>query len=308
MPCLPLIPARTHHAVNTGHRGYRGKFAENSIHGFNEAVKDGAKAIEMDIQVSKDDVVVVSHDENTERCFNKAYDITNTDFKGVLDQLTMKEAPHEHMPTFVDVAKLFTTKEYDGIVLMIDIKRTNHTSVVEKIVRDLKSVNPDLDFWAARVTLGLWKTEFLEPCKKHAPQFDLTHIGISQNYAAEFIKNDQVKVISLCHLSYTAAGGEAVLREIKAAGKLAYSWTINDEYIMNWAIAADIDGVITDYVQKYADVQKKPIETFNVDNPMSYFSWADWISVTPKYLALNAAFAVDWRRENAKILSNFKSL
>ncbi len=308
MPCSPLIPTRTHHAVNVGHRGYRGKFAENSIHGFNEAVKDGAKVIEMDIQVSLDDVVVVSHDENTERCFDKAYDITSTNFKGTLDTVTMKEAPHEKMPTFIEVAKLFTTKEYEGVVLMIDIKRTNHTSVVSKIVRDLKIINPDLDFWSSCVTLGIWKAEFLPVCKEHAPQFDLTHIGISQGYVAEFLKSDQVKAVSLSHLSYGAVGGEAVLKQIRDAGKLVYSWTINDEYLMNWAIAANLDGVITDYASRYHDIQSKPIETFNVDNPMSYFSWSDWISVTPKYLALQAAFAIDWKRENAKIMSNFKSL
>jgi len=46
-----------------GHRGARGLFPENTITAFIEAIKLGVKTLEMDVVVSKDLKVVVSHEE-----------------------------------------------------------------------------------------------------------------------------------------------------------------------------------------------------------------------------------------------------
>lgn len=43
------------------HRGYKAKFPENTMGAFRGAVEVGADAIETDIHLSKDDVVVLSH-------------------------------------------------------------------------------------------------------------------------------------------------------------------------------------------------------------------------------------------------------
>jgi tubulin gamma len=43
------------------HRGYKAKFPENTMGAFKGAVEVGAEAIETDIHLTKDDVVVLSH-------------------------------------------------------------------------------------------------------------------------------------------------------------------------------------------------------------------------------------------------------
>lgn len=45
-----------------GHRGYRTKFPENTIEGFREAVRLGVDAIEMDIVVTREKQLLVSHE------------------------------------------------------------------------------------------------------------------------------------------------------------------------------------------------------------------------------------------------------
>lgn len=45
-----------------GHRGARGLFPENTLHGFIEAVKMGVTTLELDVVISKDLQVVVSHE------------------------------------------------------------------------------------------------------------------------------------------------------------------------------------------------------------------------------------------------------
>jgi phosphatidylglycerol phospholipase C len=44
-----------------GHRGYRAAFPENTMASFRGAVDIGAHAIETDVHLSKDGVVVLSH-------------------------------------------------------------------------------------------------------------------------------------------------------------------------------------------------------------------------------------------------------
>lgn len=47
------------HAV--AHRGYKAEFPENTMGAFRGAVNVGASAIETDLHLSKDDVVVIAH-------------------------------------------------------------------------------------------------------------------------------------------------------------------------------------------------------------------------------------------------------
>lgn len=46
---------------NIGHRGYKAAFPENSMAGFHGAVAAGAHAVETDVHLSRDGVVVLSH-------------------------------------------------------------------------------------------------------------------------------------------------------------------------------------------------------------------------------------------------------
>lgn len=49
------------------HRGYSGKFPENTMLAFREAEKTGCYGIELDVQTTKDGVVVIIHDETLDR-------------------------------------------------------------------------------------------------------------------------------------------------------------------------------------------------------------------------------------------------
>jgi len=44
-----------------GHRGYKAKYPENTMSSFTAAVEAGVEALETDVRLSKDDVVVLSH-------------------------------------------------------------------------------------------------------------------------------------------------------------------------------------------------------------------------------------------------------
>ena len=54
------------------HRGYRGKYPENTLAAFNGAVDAGARMIELDVTLTKDRKLVVIHDDTLDRTTNGA--------------------------------------------------------------------------------------------------------------------------------------------------------------------------------------------------------------------------------------------
>jgi glycerophosphoryl diester phosphodiesterase len=64
---FPIFTEAQNHTVSKkteihGHRGYRGHFPENTLTAFKEAVLLGVDALELDVVISKDSQVVVSHE------------------------------------------------------------------------------------------------------------------------------------------------------------------------------------------------------------------------------------------------------
>lgn len=60
------VPAHFLHSASDlpqtiSHRGYKGRFPENTICAIDEAIKAGTHALELDLHLSRDGVVVLSH-------------------------------------------------------------------------------------------------------------------------------------------------------------------------------------------------------------------------------------------------------
>lgn len=67
---------------NIAHRGFKGKYPENTMLSFKKAIEVGADGIEFDVQLTKDNEVVIIHDETLDR---------TTDGKGYLKDYTLDE-------------------------------------------------------------------------------------------------------------------------------------------------------------------------------------------------------------------------
>ncbi len=67
---------------NFGHRGFSGKYPENTMLAFQKAYEAGADGVELDVQLTKDGEVVVIHDETVDR---------TTDGTGCVRDLTLEQ-------------------------------------------------------------------------------------------------------------------------------------------------------------------------------------------------------------------------
>lgn len=282
-----------------GHRGCRNGFPENTILAMRKGVEGGATVIETDIQLAKDGIVVHCHDVDTSRCFNKNYDVESTNFVGTLDQLYTKGKYAEKMPTLKETAKMFVEDEaFAGVKLMLDIKRSNRPHVVPHVIRTLLEVAP-LEVWEQRCTFGVWKADVMETVHEYASSIPVTFIGIEHRTARYFMQKwpEQVVAISIAFFSYACRGGPELIDYATQHKFKVYSWTVNDPEAMKWAVAARMNGVITDYPDVLSHFfgtisEKDLLSEYFTSEPRTFYSfffmWKMWslYLTTTAYLAL----------------------
>ncbi|KAK7951596.1 Glycerophosphoryl diester phosphodiesterase [Apiospora aurea] len=103
------------------HRGYKMAYPENSMAAFCSAVEIGAHAIETDLHLSKDGVVVLSHDGTLKRCFGEDRKVSDCDWS-YLSTLRTTRKPHEPMPRLVDLLEYLAQPGQENIWVLLDIK------------------------------------------------------------------------------------------------------------------------------------------------------------------------------------------
>lgn len=255
--------ARTTDCVVIGHRGFKAKYTENTLRGFDKCYESGATMIETDVWTTRDEVLVISHDVNTKRVFcdangNEAdHNILQSDYDDIKELRTIESG--ELLLTFKGLLHWFReyvlthdepTSEHR---LMLDIKNANPPKVLQLLVREMLEVHGDLGWWLPRILLGLWHLRFVkylnqEPYfqevlgRETGPaHFDITHISVSWQESLAFLAYneyldalpaDRFKLkVTAVSLIYIATWSSAFLTRFMPALKKQdlklYSWTVN---------------------------------------------------------------------------------
>ena len=120
------------------------KIPENSLSAFKKALKYNY-AIELDIQLTKDNIPVVFHDSNLKRMTGKDLIIEETDYNEIRKLKLLNT--NEYIPTLDEVLNLVNNK----VLLDIEIKDTKRIKTITNILKNklsnynnyvLKSFNP----------------------------------------------------------------------------------------------------------------------------------------------------------------------
>ncbi|KAK1819952.1 hypothetical protein LTR12_005674 [Friedmanniomyces endolithicus] len=236
------------------HRGYKAKFPENTMAAFKGAVAAGAHALETDVHITKDDVVVLSHDPTLKRCFGRPEKIIDTPWSTIQDLRTVAE-PHEPMPQLRDVITYLAQPAQEQIWILLDIKLDNDAETIMRLLGStLASIAPSATTpWRQRVVLGIWAAKFLPLAQQYLPEFPVMHIGFSTSYARHFLKVPNIGFNMLLPI-LIAPGGRSFLRDVRKDHRQVLAWTVNAEDRMEWCIRRKLDGVITDDPEKFLRV------------------------------------------------------
>ena len=108
----------------TGHRGCKAYMPENTLISFREAFKLGVDVLEFDIQLTRDDVMIVMHDDMVDR----TTDGTGAVWFKTLEEMKALDAgvkfgfPGERVPTFEEALECIRNEAPAHMVLNVEIK------------------------------------------------------------------------------------------------------------------------------------------------------------------------------------------
>jgi glycerophosphoryl diester phosphodiesterase len=240
-----------------GHRGARAMRPENTIPAFEYAIAQGVDALELDMAVTRDNVVVVSHDP-----ILQAPVCTGPKERAVIHELTLAEVkqwdcgakqnpafakqqpvPGTRVPTLDEV---FALAPKGTFLFNIETKsfpqRPEFTPAPDEFVRLVLEVVRGHHL-ERRVILQSFDWRTLHAMKKQAPEIALAALyeGAPKDFV-EIGKESGAQVISP---AFRLVMPEQV-KAAHAAGYKVLPWTANQPEDWSRLVAAGVDGIITD--------------------------------------------------------------
>ncbi|ROV89075.1 hypothetical protein VPNG_10067 [Cytospora leucostoma] len=236
------------------HRGYKANFPENTMGAFRGAVEVGAHAIETDVHLTKDGVVVLLHDPDLKRTFGVEGLVSDYDWAYLRTLKTLRE-PRQSMPRLLDLLEYLAEPGNGSIWIFLDIKIDDAPEDLINRIAETISAAPGGD-WRQRIVLGCWTAKHLRLCHEMLPDFALAHTGLSITLAKEYLKIPNV-AINIRQESLFAIGGAQFMKHCEGEGRPVYAWTVNKESRMEWCIENQTDCVITDDPRHYLDICRR---------------------------------------------------
>ena len=229
-----------------GHRGVPSLQDENTLESAQHAVALGVDIVENDIYITKDQQLVVMHDDTVNR---------TTTGTGKIEQMTLAQVQqlrtknhHYHIPTLAEYFSTF--KNTQNLVLMIEIK-----SASPKLVPALKTVIDQYDV-ADRVVITSFNREQIQQVKNQIPKIS-TGILIQSmpNSSQPLVNSRQIlaeaqQYTSSYHPPYRADLVK-LFAETQHRGVTYWPWNLNETSFKQLYVAG-LNGVTTNFAQLYS--------------------------------------------------------
>ncbi len=231
----------------TAHRGCSKEAPENTLYAFEKALESNTDYIELDVQLTKDEQLVVFHDEKLERATGAKGKLSDYTYDE-LQSLTVKskyvseeDFPDARIPLLTDVFELVGEEK----LYNIEIKDHGNTNLtVEKTVEAIKE--HDLES-------SCYVTSFSYSAVKKVKQLDPNiKTGLIANVATTtaFMQMKNIDALSMNHLLVNAT----VVNNAHQNGKRIFVWTVDNKGEMEKMMALGVDNIITNCPDRASEV------------------------------------------------------
>lgn len=266
-----------------GHRGARGLAPENSVPAFLMATRMGVTTLELDLVVSKDGRLVVSHEPyfSSVFCLDPKGSTIPSDSVINIYQMTYEEIEQydcgsKGNPNFPDQQLLTAPKPLlenvieavesevetlgrASIYYNIELKTTKETDTT---FHPVPAEFSDLVYEAlskkgilGRVTIQSFDFRTLQYFHKKYPEVRLALLIENELSWEENI--DSLGFTPHIYSCYYPLLSKEIVSAIKAAGMKVIPWTINDVAEMEKQLEWEVDGIITDYPDRALTLTNK---------------------------------------------------
>ncbi len=232
-----------------GHRGIPYLAPENTIASFAKSLELGAEGIELDVHLSKDNEMVVCHDEKVNR---------TTNGKGFIKDLTLEELRRldagswysdsfsgQRIPLLSEVLDLVVDT---SVMVNIELKTgiVSYPGLVEKVVELIRRYK-----LVDRVIISSFNHYSLIETMKIEPKLStaiLYSAGLYEPWA--YAAAMDVKGLHPAYHSVNESG----VAGAKAQGVFVNPWTVDEPQKMEQLAAMGIDGIITNRTDLLVEV------------------------------------------------------
>ena len=230
--------------ISFAHRGLSSRYPENTMLAYKKAIEAGSDGIELDVQMTKDNVPVLIHDETINRtCNNKKKGYVRNYTYQKLSKIDFSykfagQVPFQKIPTLEEYFKL--VKDLP-IVTNIELK-TNHYEYpgIERAVYNLIRKYHMQD----KVIISSFNYDSVLRIKNLDPSLKCGFLAkrCVQN-AGQFVSNNGLQCYNV---GYTSLDNAAIA-ELKKHKISIYAWTVNDPDDIRKLINMGVDGIISNY-------------------------------------------------------------
>ena len=227
---------------NFAHRGFSGKYPENTLLAFQKAIEAGADGAELDVQLTKDGEVVIIHDETIDR---------TTDGKGYVvdytyDELSKFDASYIYRGQ-MGFNKIPTLREYFELVKDLDFITNvelktginEYLGIEEKVYDLIKEFKLE-----KKVIISSFNHFSVLRMKKIAPE--LKYGFLSEDWIINAGAYTASHDVQCYHLRFNNLIPE-VVEELKKNGLEINTCTVNNEEDIRDLINKKIDILIGNY-------------------------------------------------------------
>lgn len=229
------------------HRGLSGHAPENTLPAFEMAYKAGADGIELDVQLSKDGVPVVIHDEWIDRVSDGTgyvKDYTLEELKALNMNLSFHAYGRVAIPTLEEVYDLVRKTD-----LTINLELKNSTVFYEGLEEKVLRLAEEKGL-ADRIIYSSFNHYSMRRVKQFLPDARVAFL-----YCEEILDIAEYAEKYGAHAVHPSVGcmkypGVDVVKECHAKGVRVHVWTVNEEEDFERMRELGVDAVITNYVER----------------------------------------------------------
>lgn len=210
--------------IQIAHRGYSDKYGDNNLESFLEAMKIGFEMIELDIQECKTGEIVVFHDTYLESRPICDYTLKELNEKNILE-----------LTTVFDMLKMDSS-----IRLFLDIK--GDSKVIYPLIEMLRSHFSRKQL--RRIYISGFNRLFVKPLlESNLPvRIGLTTSNLYEKEDLDYLTRN---VYFVC-IHWTALNHKNI-EMLHQKGVIVYSYTCENEYILDYMMQYKLDGIVTNY-------------------------------------------------------------
>ncbi|APT18050.1 MULTISPECIES: glycerophosphodiester phosphodiesterase [Amylolactobacillus] len=220
-----------------GHRGNPVKVAEETIASFDSAFSDGADYVELDLHVSKDNQLVISHDRDLQRITGTSAIVSQNNFAYLS---TLHQANGEPMHTLNQIFAYYA--ERPETKFLIETKKTKYNN--PKNMEQLLVETIEQYHMADRVLVHSFSYKSLKSLSKLMPGLPLIFIVGS----LKRINFDVLSYVDGINISSKLVNSK-LISQLHSLNKKVFVWDEMQENPAqwNWLVNLPIDGVVTNY-------------------------------------------------------------